>query len=234
MAVGSTMSKRTYVVNHTEKEPPLIGQVEGTAWADANVIRLDRFQWGDDEDGPETTCRLCHDRSALWLQAQVEDDTISASVTERNGPTFRDSSIELFAAPTPTRDMRYLNFEVNCCGVFKLGWQRPGWREQSLGRKLIGDELAAEIEVVTSVDGPTKEPSPSDQEWWVAARLPFETLSAFTEREVFSGPSTSWRGNLYRSGVPDELKGTWSRIQLPEPEYHSPEHFGHFQFQTSR
>ncbi len=68
-----------------------------------------------------------YDDNSLYGQFHVEDQNISAEVAELNRPTFQDSSVELFVDPNPDADTRCFNFEVNCCGQFKLGWQRDGW-----------------------------------------------------------------------------------------------------------
>lgn len=221
---------RTYEVRRTETSVPLTGDVNGTVWENAAVANVDSFTWSEGEPGPKTVVRGLHDGEALSLQFHAEDDEIAAAVTELNGPTFRDSSVEFFANPVPDdRDM-YFNFEVNCCGTFKLAWQEYDWRAKGIGRDEISSSLAEEIDVETSVPGPTKEPRPDDESWWVAVRLPVSTLAAFTGCDVSVGPDTTWLGNFYRSGVPDHRKATWNPIRTDEPEYHSPEYFGRIAF----
>ncbi|RDZ39715.1 hypothetical protein C5B86_18280 [Haloferax sp. Atlit-19N] len=226
---------RTYEVSRidADRAVPLTGAVDGTVWERANVARLDEYAWGD-EPGPETTVRALFDAEALYLQFHVEDDEITADVTELNGPTFEDSSVELFATPAPPDDGspgRYFNFEANCCGTFKLAWQEPNWRERDIGRDLVSPTDAAAVEVETSVPGPTKTASPDDDAWWLAARLPRSTLQSLTGLPLELDSETVWRGNFYRSGLPDAQKGTWNRIELPEPTYHSPAYFGRIEFE---
>lgn len=220
---------RTYVVERASAPPPLDDGVEGTPWADANELAVDCFNWHDCGPKPLTTARILSDDDALYLQFDVEDPHISSRVTELNGPTFEDSSVELFFDPTPDADAHYLNFEANCCGFFKLGWQVAGWQERGIERDLIPPDLAAEIDVETSVEGPTREPRPDDERWWLAAAIPFEVLSAFTGTAV--APEGEWRANVYRSGVAsDAQRATWNPMDTPEPDYHSPEYFGRFRF----
>lgn len=221
---------RSYEIRRTEEPTPLSGDVEGTVWETAEIARIDSFTWSDGGPRPETTVRALHDDDALFLQFQVEDDDISAEVTELNGPTFRDSSVEFFANPTPELDPMYVNFEANCCGTFKLAWQEYDWRERDVGRETISTSLAREIDVETSVDGPTRTPTPEDESWWLATRIPVETLQSLTGRDVSVESESVWRGNFYRSGVPDEQKATWNPLETAEPMYHSPECFGRIEF----
>lgn len=225
---------RTYTVERASSPPPLDDGVSGTPWADANELAVDSFNWHDGGPKPLTTARALYDDAALYLQFDVEDANISSRVTELNGPTFEDSSVELFFDPTPDADANYCNFEANCCGVFKLGWQEDGWQEdgwqeRGIERDLLSPTLAERIEVRTSEAGPTREPRPDDERWWLAATIPFDVLSEFTGASVV--PEGEWRANVYRSGVEsDARRATWNPMDTPEPDYHSPEYFGRFAF----
>lgn len=225
---------RTYEMRRVDAETdvPLTGEKADTVWNRANVARLDRFQWG--EGGPATTARMLYDPDALYLQFHAEDDDVTAEVTALNGPTFEDSSVEFFASPDPDPDggpSRYFNFEANCCGTFKLAWQEPNWEERGVGRDLISSADADAIDVVTSVPGSTKSADAGDESWWLAARIPRQVLESLTGLSLGFGSETVWRGNFYRSGLPDAEKGTWNRIDLPDPAYHSPEFFGRIEFE---
>ncbi|SFL44180.1 Carbohydrate-binding family 9 [Halogranum rubrum] len=224
-----------YEVRRVDAETtvPLTGDVDETVWQHARVARLDQYPWGD-EPGPSTTARVLYDTEALYLQFHADDTEITADVTELNGPTFADSSVEFFATPAPATNEdpgNYFNFEANCCGTFKLAWQEPNWREREIGRSLVSPAAAASVTVETSVPGPTKSASPDDVSWWLAARIPWSTLRSLTDLSLRPDSETVWRGNFYRSGVPDEAKGTWNRIGLPTPVYHSPRFFGRIDFE---
>jgi hypothetical protein len=220
---------RTYDVARVE-DVSLTGDTDG-AWAAADAADLDQFAWTDGE-GPATTARALTDGDAVYVQFQVADDEISAENRDLNGTVYKDSCVEFFAAPTPARDLTYFNFEANCVGDVHLGWVDPDWNNGRGpgGRDLVGEDLAADIEVATSVPGPTRAPAPDDESWWLAARLPVETLRAFTGRDVSVAAGTEWRANFYREGVPDHLLGTWNRVEHDEPEYHLPEQFGRLRF----
>ncbi|WP_254274506.1 carbohydrate-binding family 9-like protein [Haloarcula marina] len=238
---------RSYTVERTYDTVPLTGRVDGTPWCDASRLAVDQFNWHNSGPKPLTTARLLYDDEALYAQFQVEDEHITSVVTELNGPTFEDSSVELFADPRPNTDSntsgdeggggdadqrsRYFNFEANCCGVFKLAWQEEDWQKRAIGRDLISPELADQIDVATSVDGPTREARPTDDGWWLAARIPFVALSGLTGVDINPESGTVWCGNVYRSGVErDAMKATWNPMPTPEPDYHSPEFFGRLRF----
>ncbi|WP_222912905.1 carbohydrate-binding family 9-like protein [Natrinema sp. SYSU A 869] len=223
---------KQYTITRTRSDVPLSDAVDGAPWEEAAAIHIDEFSWHESGPKPLTTGRVLYDDEAIYLQFFVEDDDITASVTELNGPTFEDSSVEFFADPTPDEDSLYLNFEPNCCGQFKLAWQEAGWQERGIGRDLISPDLASRISIRTSVTGSTADGDADDDGWWLAAAIPFDVLSTLTGREIAPTAGTEWRGNFYRSGVAsDSQKATWNLIEKPEPDYHSPTYFGRLPFE---
>lgn len=230
---------KEYPITRVRNDVPLDDRVDGTPWEGVPAFRIDEFSWHETGPKPRTTGRICYDDEAIYLQFFVEDRDITASVTELNGPTFEDSSVEFFADPTPEADSMYFNFEPNCCGQFKLAWQEADWQERGIDRDLISADLASRISVRTSVPGPTTAADDSDDTddsdddgWWLAAAIPFGVLSELTGREIAPTAGTVWRGNFYRSGVAsDSQKATWNPIEKPRPDYHSPEYFGRLRFE---
>ncbi|MFB6102101.1 MAG: carbohydrate-binding family 9-like protein [Haloplanus sp.] len=222
---------KTYTVERASGAVPLTGDSTGTPWETSAVARLDEFNWY--ESGPRwpATVRALYDESALYLQFHVEDHDISASVTELNGPTYKDSCVEFFATPSAAHPDQYFNFEANCCGTFKLAWQERDWQERGLDRELITEDAASDVSVVTSEPGSTREPDPSDDAWWLAVALPFDILETLTGRPMSPEPGTVWRGNFHRTGVSSPSREvSWNPIETPSPTYHSPEHFGRLRF----
>jgi len=222
---------KEYAIRRADGPVPLTAEHAGTPWERADEFAIDEFSWHESGPKPLTTGKALYDDDALYLSFDVEDEAISAEVTELNGPTYQDSSVEFFARPAPESEPKYFNFEANCCGTFKLAWQEPNWEERGIGRDLISPELAERITVRTSVPGPTRSPSPDDESWWLAAAIPFDVLAEFTGLPLSPSTGTEWRGNYYRSGVAsDSQKATWNPIEKPEPIYHSPECFGRLRF----
>jgi hypothetical protein len=214
---------KEYTVERADGDVPLAGDVDGTPWDRANAAAIEEYPWDMDADRQPATVRALYDDAALYLQYLVEDAHSAAEATELNGPVWEDSAVECFFGPDPDRP-HYVNFEANCVGTFLMGWGPD--REH---RERIAAALAEGVRVETSIAGPTKTPSPDDESWWLAAALPFETLSAFTGREVRPAPGAVWRGNFQRLGGGSE-HAVWNPIDAPEPDFHRPESFGRFTF----
>jgi hypothetical protein len=212
---------REYTVEYAAEAPPLTGDPEGP-WADANVIDIDRWPWDTGLDRQATTARVLYDEAALTLQYRCADTHIQASATELNGPVWEDSCVEFFASPRPDRP-HYFNFEGNCCGTFLMGYA------PDRDRTHVTPEVATEVSVATSVPGPTTEPAPDDDGWWLAVRLPYAALSALTGETVAPESGDRWRANCYRIGGGTE-HAAWNPIDAPEPDFHRPEDFATFRF----
>jgi len=217
---------RCYTVKKASGPVPLIGDVEGTVWQQAEVVGVDNWPWYKSGDKQATEARVLWDDDAVYVQFHCQDKHIYAGQTELNDNVYKDSCVEFFANSSPDEGQEYFNFEANCCGTFHVGFGSGRH-----GRRLIDADVAKGIEVVTSVPGPTKDESPDDDGWWLAAKLPLRTLSEFTARPVCPHAGDRWRANFYRiGGKTDVQHACWSRIDLPTADYHSPDFFGELLF----
>jgi len=214
-----------YRINKTTHEVSVDGRMAETAWAKAETLSIERYPWYDAGRKQPTTVRLLYDDRALYLQFQCDDIHSSAKATELNGPVYLDSCVEMFAAPGPDA-AGYFNLEANCCGTFHMGFGAG-----RSGRKLISAELARGVTVVGSEPSPTKQESPQDEHWWLAAKLSFDVLSEFTGLEIQPHAGDIWRANFYRcGGKTDDQYACWNPISVAKPDFHRPECFGELHF----
>jgi hypothetical protein len=200
---------RSYVIRRAAGPAP---------WRSADVAPIDQFPWHKGGVRQAADARVLYDGRAIYLQFICEDRHISAGVTETNGPVSLDSCVEFFASIQPQLRPDYFNIEVNCCGTRLMKWGK-----ERHGRKLIDPEMARRIEVVTSVPGPTKDDSPSDNGWWAAIAIPWDLLSEFTGVNVHPQSGTRWRTNFYRcGGKTDPQYACWNLTE----DFHGPQFFG--------
>jgi len=207
---------------------PLTGLVDGTPWSLSDALAIDQYMWHERGKKQATALRVLYDDAALYLQYLCEDSHIFSETTALNGPVYKDSCVEFFATIDPDSGPDYFNLEMNACGMLLMGWGAAGGG----GRTHVSAELAAAIAIASSVAGPTKPESPSDNGWWLVARVPFATLSAFTGRAVRVGPGTRWRCNAFRCGGKTEDQfAAWAWIDWPHPSFHQPQFFGELRFE---
>ena len=82
---------------------------------------------GDSRPRPwkRTRVKLLWTDEALFLAARLEDDTIWATVKERDSIIYVDNDLELFLAPQDSSH-RYYELEINAAGtVWDLYMERP-------------------------------------------------------------------------------------------------------------
>ena len=220
MAVS--VRKRRYTIVPAGGPVPLCGAVASSPWQAARTLRIDRFPWWTGGARQSAVARMLYDSRSLYVQFRCRDRHISAVETRLNGRVYLDSCVELFLAA----GAGYFNVEINCCGTLHVGFGSGRH-----GRRLIRPDLAAQIGIATSVGGPTKDESPADADWWVAANVPFETLAAFAGRAIRPRRGDVWQGNLYRcGGRTDPQYACWSPVDAPKPDFHRPESFGRLHF----
>ncbi len=215
-----------YTIVQATETPQLNGDTNAAPWNVAQAIAIDQYPWYERGAKQATVARVMYDANALYLHFVCEDKHIDSKVTDLNRGVCLDSCVEFFAMFDPETGLHYFNVEMNCCGTLLLGF---GDRRQ--GRIHISPEQAETIRIETSVSGPTKDESSDDDGWWLAAAVPFDTLSEFTGRSIRPTQGDLWRGNFYRcGGVTEDQHASWSPIALPAVDFHCPEYFSEISF----
>ncbi len=206
---------------------PLRGACDDPAWEAAERLAIDEYPWYVSGDKQDTTVALLYDDEALHALFVCADKHISAVETEPNGNVYLDSCVELFAWPGQVGEGGYFNFEANCCGTVHLGYG-PGRSDRRLAPPSVHERIA----VATCIPTPTKDESPNDDGWWLAATIPFAALGELTGTEIAPGPGSTWRANFYRcGGKTDDQYACWNVIDFERPSFHLPEFFGELIFE---
>ncbi len=197
------------------------------AWSRADVLSIDEYPWYTAGEKQDTTAAAMYDDEAIYLLFVCADKHISAVETQPNGWVCKDSCVEFFIAFESEGVAKYLNFEANCCGTVHMGF----WAGRD-DCSLAPPEVLDAVSVKTSIPTPTKEEFPTDDGWWLAAAIPFATISKMVGRDVAPKSGDTWRANFYRcGGKTDPQHAAWNTIDHPEPDYHRPEFFGTLTFE---
>lgn len=175
------------------------GRLDEAAWLSAARVTLDYTAAG--AVAPvETTALLAHDSERIYIAFRAEEpliDRLKAEVTNRDGPTFYDDSVEVFVDPTAA-GLEYYHLSTNTLGtLFDQKVFSPSWNaDWSAAARLEDGAWTAEIAVGFAALG---------------GQPPF--------------PGVRWRLNLTRnrttSGEMEHL--TWS---VPYGGFHTPDRFG--------
>ena len=217
--------EKTYTVRKASGEVKL--SCDETIWTAADRLSIDEYPWYTGGQKQATTVAALYDADAIYLLFICEDKHIYAVETRPNGDVYKDSCVEFFANVNPEKGNDYFNFEVNCCGTIHLAYGPDRYN-----RTLAPDDVLEMIRVSTSIPTPTKEESPSDDGWWLAAAIPFTAISRLTGYPVEVNSETIWEANFYRcGGKTDPQYACWNPIATPQPDFHQPKYFGILKFE---
>ncbi len=196
------------------------------AWERAERLSIDEYPWYADGLKQETAAAVLYDDEAIYILFVCEDKHISAVETRPNGDVYLDSCVEFFVTVDPEGG-GYFNFEANCCGTVHMSF--GAGRE---GRRLAPPKVLNAVSVESSIPTPTKNESPTDDGWWLAAAIPFSAISEMVGGDVAPKSGDIWRANFYRcGGKTDPQYAAWNPIDCPKPDFHRPEFFGILTFE---
>ena len=93
------------------------GKPDEKAWAAAHPVEL-IFPWEAQTGAKQkTTARLLWDDDFLYVTYECADTDIVAQYTERDDPTYKDDTVEIFINPKPTQTGIYFGLEMNARAV---------------------------------------------------------------------------------------------------------------------
>jgi hypothetical protein len=193
-------------------------------WPMFTALDIDKYPWYKKGVQQNTQVKLCASNETLFIQIIAQDSYSFAKQTQLNHMLIcEDSCVEFFFSPSGILGSSYVNVEVNCCGTLHVAY--GAGREN---RQFISLEAASLITRSSSISSPIKLESKNDTQWKVEIALPFTAIEQLTGELV---NKDKWFANFYRCGGRTQPQyAVWNNIDVPEPDYHRPEHFGKLVF----
>lgn len=119
-----------------------------------------------------TRVKVLWDEEALYVGAQLEDDTIWANVLGRDELIFTDNDFEIFLAPQDSSH-RYYEIEMNAANtVWDLLMERP---QRDCVRRIIGWDVQG-LESAVRIDGELNNPAADNRSWSLEVKIPWFSL----------------------------------------------------------
>jgi len=179
----------------------LDGDVEKDFWKRGEWIENFHDIEGDSLPAPwkKTRVKLLWDEEALYVAAQLMDDTIWATVENRDEVIFVDNDFEVFLAPQDTSH-RYYELEMNANNaVWDLMMEKP---MRDCVRRIIGWDIHG-LESAVKVEGRINDPSADNRYWSLELKIPWFSLRECGEDRCYPeklAPDTGdvWRLNFSR------------------------------------
>lgn len=190
----------------------------------------------------QTKVKVLWDDEALYVGAQLTDDTIWATETDPNKPTFIDNDFEIFLAPQDSSH-RYYEMEMNALNVlWDLFMERP--QRDCVRRILSWDVLG--IEHAVKIEGKLNDPSADNKFWSVEVKIPWFSLRECGLDECYPSKFEPKVGEIWRMDFSrveyevDIIDNKYVKKDMPEHNWlwaptgvidaHMPEMWGYLLF----
>lgn len=197
---------RSYIISRRHEE---------FSWDKVPTLQVDNHQWL--EPAPiSVQAQICYDDSALYVKmAAVEPNIRAEGKCETDFPHL-DSCLEFFFCPIPG-NKQYINVEFNPNGCMFFGLGFPG----NAAIRMLPERELLDIKTQRTDDG-----------WFVTYQIPYDLIRhIFPDFRAQSGMKI--RANCYKCGFETVQQHyiTWNKVELPNPSFHCPDHFGEMIFE---
>lgn len=177
------------------------GNLNKPFWAQAAWIDDFHDIEGDGKPWPakRTRVKLLWDDRALYVGAQLMDDTIWATVTGRDEVIFVDNDFEVFLAPKDTTH-RYYEIEINAANaVWDLLMEKP---QRDRVRRISSWDIKG-LQSAVHIDGALNDPACRSTSWSVELVIPWLSLrecgvDLCEPAQLAPVPGETWRLNFSR------------------------------------
>ncbi|MGN7454256.1 carbohydrate-binding family 9-like protein [Paenibacillus pasadenensis] len=141
-----------------------------------------------------TRAKMLWDDECFYVGAELEDDEIWATLTERDSVIFQDNDFEIFIDANGSTH-GYYEFEINALGtVWDLLLPRP-YRDG--GPPVNGWDIAG-LRTAVHVEGELNRPGADNRRWSVEVAMPWASLKECAAEGRPPAAGDSWRVNFSR------------------------------------
>lgn len=150
---------------------PLDGDLSKPFWQRGEWLTDFHDIEGDSRPRPwkATRVKVLWNDEALYIGAELSDDTIWAYVTERDDVIFADNDFEIFLAPQDSSH-RYYEIEMNARNtVWDLYMECP---QRDNTRRIISWDVRG-LESAVKIDGELNNPAADNRSWSLEIKLPW-------------------------------------------------------------
>lgn len=141
-----------------------------------------------------TRVKVLWDDEALYVAAELKDDTIWATVQNRDELIYIDNDFEVFLAPQDSSH-RYFELEMNAANsVWDLLMEKP---QRDDVRRIIGWDIQG-LESAVKVDGELNNPAANNRGWSLELKIPWFSLRECGSNECYPTHFTPDVGEVWR------------------------------------
>lgn len=205
---------KTYVCRRAEEKLVPDGKLDKPFW--------DKAQWtedfvdieGDRKPVPakRTRVKMLWDDEFFYFGAEMTDNEIWATLTERDSVIFHDNDFEIFIDPDGDTH-QYYEFEINALNtVWDLLLVAP-YRDG--GPPVNGWDIAG-LQTAVHIDGELNNPDADNRGWSVEVAMPWSALKECAPQGRGPVAGESWRVNFSRvQWTVDSTDGRYRKVTDP-------------------
>jgi len=219
-----------YRINHISYSPDLLFDWDSPKWQQAETIELTHFRPEGSGHRPKTSVRLLYDNNGIYGLFRVQDQFVLCRHLGYQSPVYKDSCVEFFVRPRSDRG--YFNFEFNCgggllcCYITDPTRTEEGFREFTV----LPDDDCRQIIISPSMPGIVFPEIEEQAEWSLGFFIPFSLLEKYAG-QIGDLHGQTWLANFYKCADGSSHPHWASWTELPEKNFHLPEHFGEIVFE---
>ncbi len=210
------MTKKSYNILKVEDKSETFKSDD--FWKNIPLLKIEDYLWLENNYKPRVEAKLCYNNKNIFVRFISFENEITARFTKINDPVHKDSCVEFFINPFPSKTINYINFEINPLGTIYVGFGNQ------VNRSNVSAEEIKLIEIYSTVKTPVVGEY-GNTHWEVIYRIPFPLIEKYFGLR-FDGSAA--KGNLLKCG--DEAKfehyGVWNNINSEKPNFHLPKYFG--------
>lgn len=187
----------TTVVYRTAEPLRIDGRLDEEAWNRTGWLDPFVHIAGEAAEPEEyrTRVKLLWDDNYLYVGAELTEEHIWGTMTERDSPLHRNNAFEIFIDPDGDSH-NYIEFQVNALGTIMDLFLTKPYRD---GGRTLSDWNFLDHQVAVSVDGEINRPQPGgDEKWTVEIALPLHAIQEAAPGRVPS-PGDQWRIQFARA-----------------------------------
>ncbi|NWL89400.1 carbohydrate-binding family 9-like protein [Paenibacillus sp. 79R4] len=204
-----------YICQRAEGALSLDGRLDKPFWQKAEWTEDFVDIEGDLRPRPakQTRVKMLWDDDYFYFGAELIEDQIWATLTERDSVIFYDNDFEIFIDPDGDTH-QYYEFEINALNtVWDLLLVKP-YRDG--GPPVNGWDIAG-LKTAVYIDGGLNRPDAENRKWSVEVAIPWKILKECAPETRAPIAGEFWRVNFSRVEWQTEVKnGEYSKVLQPE------------------
>ncbi|MCM0650888.1 carbohydrate-binding family 9-like protein [Clostridium swellfunianum] len=189
-------------------------------WRSVPAVSIDNYPWDENGYKPKTSVQIFYTETDIHIKFVSEDSNLKAIYKNPNETVCKDTCVEFFFNPNPNSDSRYINFETNAIGNYRIaiGSGRENRRLLQVNPDIFKIKTTVTEDNISNYKG---------ENWSVEYTVPFSFIEIYYGKLDYKNRHTL-KGNFYKCG--DETRyphfGSWNQIKTSYPDFHKPEYFG--------